>query len=89
MVDELLDYLRTREQRARIYQDERAARQVQADIPDTLLWINDSLLPVNWQALMPQPRQAFTTRAELVVTHGGISLEEVIVPFVKIEHENS
>ncbi len=36
-------------------------------------------------ALMPAGRTAFAPWGEVVVTHGGISIEEVIVPFVQIE----
>jgi hypothetical protein len=31
--------------------------------------------------------KAFTTEGEQVVSHGGISLEEVLVPFVTITKE--
>jgi hypothetical protein len=34
---------------------------------------------------MPAGRTAFTTYGDLVVTHGGVTLDEVVVPFVCIE----
>jgi len=34
--------------------------------------------------LMPAGRAAFAPKGEIVVTHGGISIDEVIVPLVQI-----
>ena len=33
---------------------------------------------------MPENRKAFTLAEELVVTHGGFTLDEVVVPLVQI-----
>jgi hypothetical protein len=33
---------------------------------------------------MPERCHAFVSEGETVLAHGGVSLEEVIVPFVKI-----
>ncbi|OJX40542.1 MAG: hypothetical protein BGO78_06020 [Chloroflexi bacterium 44-23] len=74
----------TRGKRARIYMDELAALQVQKTFADTILWKNDGLLPDQMTALMPTGRNAFALSGEIVVTHGGISLDEVIVPLIQI-----
>ena len=74
----------TRGKRARLYQDSRAARLVQNQFSHTLVWENDGILPTNLTCLMPVGREAFSTAGETVVTHGGISIDEVIVPFVQI-----
>jgi len=77
----------TRGKRARIYLDRLAALRVQDAFADTILWDNDGLLLEQMSALMPAKREAFATSGEIVVTHGGISIDEVIVPFIRIAKE--
>ncbi|MDR3576954.1 MAG: BREX-3 system phosphatase PglZ [Anaerolineaceae bacterium] len=74
----------TRGKRARIYMDRLAAVRVQTDFPDTVLWENDGILPDQMAALMPVERNAFAQKGEVLVTHGGISIDEVMVPFIRI-----
>ncbi len=74
----------TRGKRARIYMDRLAALRIQNSFPDTILWDNDGLLPDRMAALMPAGRNAFAPSGEVVVTHGGISIDEAIVPFIQI-----
>ena len=74
----------TRGKRARLYMDKRAALRVQSAYADTILWDNDGILPDQMAALMPAGRDAFAPSGEVVVTHGGISIEEVIVPLIQI-----
>lgn len=78
----------TRGKRARIYSDRLAALRIQDAFVDTILWGNDGLLPEQMSALMPAKREAFAPAGEVVVTHGGISIEEVIVPFIQITKES-
>jgi len=74
----------TRGKRARIYMDRLAALRVQNVFADTILWDNDGILPDQMAALMPAGRGAFAPNGEVVVTHGGISIEEMIVPLIQI-----
>lgn len=76
--------VQTRGKRARVYTDRRAAEDVQARFPETLLWSQDGLLPDDVWALVPQGRKAFAALNETVVTHGGLTLDEVVVPWVTI-----
>lgn len=41
-------------------------------------------LPENYHVLLAGYGQAFVPKNQSIVTHGGISIEEVIVPFVKV-----
>jgi len=41
-------------------------------------------LPADYLPLFAGPRSAFVTEGEQLVVHGGISVEELIVPFVKV-----
>jgi hypothetical protein len=74
----------TRSKRARLYDNADFAAAVQGDFPDTTLWRDDGLLPPDRLALMPKGRQAFAPVGARVVSHGGLTLEEIIVPFVTI-----
>ena len=74
----------TRGKRARIYSDRRAAVNVQQGFSQTILWSQDGLLPDDVWVLMPQGRSAFATYNETVVTHGGPTLDEMVVPLVTI-----
>lgn len=78
----------TRGKRARLYSDRLAAQRVQTVFPDTLLWENDGLNPTNLFALMPAERNSFSPEGGLVVTHGGMSLDEVVVPFIRIDRKS-
>ena len=72
----------------RLYEDCLAAERVQHAFADTILWYNDGLLPHQMIALMPKGRHAFVPSGQVVVTHGGISIDEVIVPFIRIVKES-
>ena len=47
----------------------------------------NSLNPANLFALMPAHRNSFSPDGGLVVTHGGVSLDEVVVPFIRIDRQ--
>ena len=74
----------SRGKRARIYSDRHAATGVQQGFSQTILWSEDGLLPDDLCVLMPSGRSAFATFNETVVTHGGMTLDEVVVPLVTI-----
>ena len=73
-----------RAQRARIYGGRRAAVHAQQGFQSTL-WGDDGLLPDGTWVLVPQGRTAFATYNQTVVTHGGLLLDEMVVPFVAIK----
>jgi hypothetical protein len=75
----------TRGKRARLYNDRLAAERVQIAFPGTVLWGEDSLLPEGIYALLPRSRAAFTLSGEKIVTHGGLTIDEVIVPLVRLD----
>ncbi len=74
----------TRGRRARTYRDHHAASRVHDDFSPTEIWGRDGLLPDDLWVVIPQGRDAFAPRGETVVTHGGLTLDEVVVPFVTI-----
>ncbi len=74
----------TRGRRARIYSDRNIALQTLATYNTSLLWENDGLLPDDLYAILPDQRWAFAIKNQPMITHGGISIDEVIVPFIEI-----
>ncbi len=74
----------TRSKRARLYDSPDLARLVQAQYPATTLWHDDGLLPDSTWALMPRGRGAFAPAGTAVVSHGGLTIEEMVVPLVTI-----
>jgi len=76
----------TRGRRVRIYSDRNIANQTQLAFQPSLLWENDGLLPNDFFAVLPGGRGAFVPWNQPVLTHGGVSIDEVIVPFIEITH---
>lgn len=76
----------TRGERARIYDNEAFRQQIQNAAENTFYWPGFGL-PQGYSVLLARGRSAFVSKGEEVVSHGGISLEEVIVPFVRIWKE--
>ena len=70
--------------RARIYRERVIAENALAHYDGTRLWAGDGILPDDLWAVLPPAHTAFTKVGDLVVTHGGASLDEVVVPFAKI-----
>lgn len=76
----------SRGRRARLYTDHRAAEYIQSTYGNTILWEEDGLLPRDLVAVLPTGRQAFTEHGEIIVTHGGITIDEMVVPFVEVRN---
>jgi hypothetical protein len=79
----------TRSTRARLYNNHDFACAVQANFPDTILWTDDGLLPAGWQALLPAGRRAFAPLGQRVVSHGGLTIDEMVVPVITIDRGQS
>ena len=73
-----------RGERVRVYADEGLRRNVAVRFPDALEWPADGL-PEAYLPLLAPGRSAFVRQGERVVAHGGVCLEELIVPFVQVE----
>lgn len=73
-----------RGERARIYSDSLLRGQVKKQFPDALEWPPIGL-PENYFPLLAPGRFAFVRKADRLVGHGGASLEELVVPLVRIE----
>ena len=76
----------TRGKRARVYDRPEFREEVVAKFPDSIRWPNYGLPPAR-QVLLSGDLKAFTDDGDEIVAHGGIAIEEVIVPFVTITRD--
>ena len=74
----------TRGERVLIFNDQVLRARIAAGNPTSMEWPSTGL-PPNFLPLMAPSRKAFSTRNSTIVTHGGISIEEVMVPFVEFK----
>lgn len=73
-----------RGERARVYSDQLLRSRVKERYPHATEWPALGL-PDGYWALLAPGRSAFVREGKRIVGHGGISIEEVIVPMVQIE----
>jgi hypothetical protein len=73
-----------RGERVRVYPDAALRGKVKERFPAALEW-DPVGLPEDYLALLAPARQAFVQEKLRTVSHGGISIEELIVPLVQIE----
>lgn len=73
----------TKGKRARVYERPEFRDNVAAKFPDSVRWPNYGLPPAQ-SVLLAGNLTAFADEGSEVVTHGGIAMEEVMVPFVAI-----
>lgn len=71
-------------QRVRVYPDQVLRSKITEKFPEAIEWPAIGL-PEEYFPLLTQGRSAFVAEGTRTVAHGGISLEEVIVPFVFID----
>jgi len=72
-----------REARARVYPSAILRTQAKQKAANALEWPLVGL-PDNYFALLAGERTAFVEEGAHIVTHGGITVEEVLVPFIEI-----
>ena len=75
-----------RGERVRVYPDQSLRAGVKKRFPEAIEWPAIGL-PENYLALIAPDRLAFVAETDSPVAHGGITLEEVVVPFVEIERK--
>jgi hypothetical protein len=72
-----------RGERVRIYSDDALRTRVASRFPDAVQWPSIGL-PNDFLPLLAPDRQAFAQQGFRTVAHGGTTLDEIIVPFVRI-----
>ena len=73
-----------RGERVRVYPDRILRSRVKERFPEAIEWPALGL-PEDYVALLAPGRSAFVRVGKRIVGHGGVSLEEIIVPMVQIE----
>lgn len=76
-----------RGERVRIYRSEALIIDTAASNPDAFR-LDVAGLPPNFMPLFAGGRGAFVPKDDQVVVHGGVSVEELLVPFVKVSYVN-
>jgi hypothetical protein len=76
----------TRGERVRTYRSETLAADSAVSCPDSFR-LSVAGLPEDFLPLFAGGRTAFMTLGEQAVVHGGIAIEELVVPFIKINTE--
>ena len=76
-------FVEQRGERVRIYNDKALSQTACSKYPDALFW-QSQILPTDCQPLFAPHRVAFVESGDRLMCHGGISIEEVIVPFIEI-----
>lgn len=77
-----------RGQRVRIYPDKALRAQVKERFPQAIEW-DSPVIPTDFLPLLAPGRTAFIAEGEVMITHGGISVEELIVPFIQVDQTAS
>lgn len=81
-------FAETKGQRVRVYDRSEFLEEVATKFPESLRWSNHGLPPAR-HVLLAGDLKAFTHEGDEIVSHGGIALEEVLVPFVTITKEGA
>ncbi|BCW97493.1 MAG: alkaline phosphatase [Armatimonadota bacterium] len=76
-----------RGERVRVYSDPNLRAQIKKRFPESLEWPSVGL-PEDYLALIAPNRAAFVRAGETLVGHGGISVEELLVPLVQIDRRD-
>ena len=80
----------SRGERARVYQTEilrdEIFKKIENESKSVVLWPQIGLPSDYWPIVMSE-REAFVSNNQNIVGHGGITIEEVIVPYIKISSE--
>jgi hypothetical protein len=77
-----------RGERVRVYDDPEQRTRVASKFPGSVEW-SGSGLPKDYLPLLAPGRTAFVAKNKRIVGHGGILLEELVVPFVRVEQRAS
>lgn len=71
-------------QRVRIYRDATIYAHTANQLADRVKSGGNKLLPPTYLPLLHSGRGAYVTNGQTIVSHGGASLDEMIVPFVQL-----
>jgi hypothetical protein len=73
--------------RVRIYSNPEFAEQAHKKYPKSIIW-NERESSLNYTFLFPPVKKSFSRKNTRKVSHGGLSIEETIVPFIKVRRDH-
>lgn len=73
-----------RGERVHVFEDEGIRKTVHEQYPGSVIWPPIGL-PDGYLPLLTTGRNAFASKDKRTISHGGISIDEVVVPFITIE----
>jgi len=73
-------------QRVRIYRDSTIFEHSAAQLGARANRGSSRMLPPNYLPLIHSGRGAFVTNGQTIVTHGGTSIDEMVIPFIELSH---
>jgi|APSaa5957512535_1039671.scaffolds.fasta_scaffold01765_2 hypothetical protein len=76
----------SRGERTRVYETETLRNSISFGSSEALAWPQIGL-PTDYWPIVMKGREAFIAKGERIVGHGGIALEEVVVPYITIKRE--
>ena len=76
----------SRGERARVYKTDALMQSVDFSGSDAVRWPRTGLPNDYWPVVM-KGREAFVAKGEKVVGHGGIAIEEVVVPYITVSRD--
>jgi hypothetical protein len=76
-----------RGERVRVYPDVMLRSTVKQRFVTAIEW-EPVGLPSDYLPLIADGRQAFVRAADRIVSHGGVSIEEIIVPFIQVDRRS-
>lgn len=77
----------TRSKRARLYSSLDLAQNAATQLPDTMIIDTGWLRPQGVFPVVALRRSAYALQSERVVTHGGLTVEEMIVPLITLTRQ--
>jgi len=75
---------KSRGERVRVYPSEELRKRVLQECDFAAPW-DSSALPKDYFPVIAKENSAFVKKGETIIGHGGAAMEEVIVPWIKIE----
>jgi hypothetical protein len=72
--------------RARIYKTHELRQKIKNEYTESIIW-NSNNLPKDYLPLLSNKKDAFIQYGKKSLSHGGITIQETIVPFVKVERK--
>lgn len=75
-------------QRMRVYRDQTIFEHTASQLGARVERASSKMLPSTYLPLIHTGRGAFVNSGQTIVTHGGTSLDEMVIPFIQLSHHS-